>query len=65
MNLVELNRRLEKTDNRFELCIRAARLARKARKLSMGTEGARNPAIEVLEDLAARLGDGPQPREDQ
>lgn len=64
MDLVELNRKLQKTNNRFELCIRAGRLARRARKLTLGMQESKNPATEALEELAARLWEGPQPRED-
>ena len=53
MNFVELTRQLEKFDNRFEVCLKAARLARKARADLLHDEARRSPIVEVLETMVA------------
>jgi len=53
MDFVELTRQLEKFDNRFEVCVKAARLARKARADLLHDETRRSPIVEVLETMIA------------
>ena len=60
MDFVELNRKLEEFDNRFGLCVRAGKLARKALTESLHDETRRNPAIETLEKMVSVSGGEPE-----
>ena len=61
IDFVELNRKLEKFENRFELCLRATKLARESIKQSLYDEDGGNPTIRVLETVVARLDQGSVP----
>ena len=55
MDFVELNRKLEKFENRFELSLKAAKLARRLMKKSLYEEDGRDLTTRVLETVVAEL----------
>ena len=66
MDFMELNRKLEKFENRFELCLRAAKLARKLSKESpYDDEDKKDHTIRILEKVVADLDKESEPSDQE